>query len=307
MIRSYLGCLSESFWRGIASLVTDILCLSFFENLDELAVSLHQGLVTRVEIGSGVFDLLTKGGQQSYSVLKFYDYALALVGHSEIACRSEQLTGFSRRRILSSAKGQVAYLKIFETRQITRRGYLTLAWARGLLRFDDVEYPAALESVLSFPGDLGVRQCHGYSVRSPENFYPDCSMQWSTTPRNGVLELSADCRGGTEFNQIPVPLFDILENLAQSFILEGCEHRSCISLDKPDLESIYTGPLFIHQSFHPKDSTTIGCVAVDGDNGLRLLTFGAQDPPFPMVFRGGSCLACALDVCRKAKSRLLIL
>jgi hypothetical protein len=89
--------------------------------------------------------------------------------------------------------------------------------------------------------------------------------------------------------------------------MEACEHNSDTPLNEPDVEAMYTGPIFCHSPLYPKDHTSIACAAVAGDNGLRLLTFGSQAPPFLMVFRGGACLACALAVCRKANSRLLIL
>jgi hypothetical protein len=312
MTGSYQHCLRESFWRGIAFLVMDILCLSFFENLDELAVSLHQDEGLRHEICTMLVNLLSLGCYHSYNVLDFYDWALALVGHSKMPGRNKSHLEFLRRRILSSTKGQVTYLKLFEKRLIERRGYLTLAWAHGVLRFDNVEYDAAVESTRSFSimGTLGTRFMYeppNGLVTGPRNLCSGHSMEWTVTPFNSILELSAVCRGVTDFEDVPVRPFAIVQNLAQSLIMEGCEHHSDALLNKPDVDAVYSGPLFNHRLLDPNDQTSISCVAVDGDNGLRMLAFGGQDPPFGVVFRGDACLACALDVCRKAKFRVLIL
>jgi hypothetical protein len=308
--RRFRRCLRENFWRGLACLVTDILCLSFFENLHELSISLHGDRRTRIEVGSGVYDVLTRGGHQAYSVAEFYDWALALVGYSRRAQVKKPRRAF-RRRILSSVKGQVIYLKLFETCQVTRRGYMTFAWARGVLRFGDVEYSGAVEPAQSFYG-LRTKTTNflGEVVISPRNLCWGDSMVWTITDRKGPdesLEVTAVYRRMIGRRDIPVNPFHIVENLAQSLMMEGCEHNSDTPLNRPDMEAMYTGPLFSHSCLDHNDHTSITCAAVAGDNGLRLLTFGSQGPPFPMVFRGGACLACALDVCRKANSRLLIL
>jgi hypothetical protein len=309
--RSFRPCLKENFWHGIASVVTDILCLSLFENLDELAVSLHQDRDTRAELSSGVvFDVLTRGTPQPYSVVKFYDLALALVGYSESErLWVKNLSPFPPRRILSSVKGQVTYLELFETRSVARRGYMTLAWARGQLRSEDVEYPAAVASTGQFFVGGSLNQSRNGAVVCPRNLYSNYSMEWVSRPTGeGLLELRAVCRGSDcSANNVHVNAFHILENLAQPLIMEVCEHNSDTPLNEPDMETRYTGPLFSHSYQGLNDHTSITCAAVAGDNGLRLLTFGSQAPPFLMVFRGGACLACALAVCQKANSRLLIL
>jgi hypothetical protein len=310
MSRSFRLCAKEFFWRCLACLVREILCLSFFENLEELAVSLHHDRDTRAEVGSGVYDVLTRGGHQAYSVLEFYDWALALVGYSEMLdMKSPRL---SQRRILSSVNGQVTYLKLFETRSVARRGFMTLAWARGQLRFEDVEYPAVMESKLHFWGESSMSERENGPVICPRNLYPNNSMEWvatrlATSRGEDLLELRAVCRDHRSEWLVPISPFHILENFSRSLIMEVCEHNSDTPLNEPDLEAVYTGPRFRHIFLDCNDHTSITCAAVAGDNGLRLLTFGSQDPPFPMVFRGGACLACALDVCRKANLRLLIL
>jgi hypothetical protein len=313
--RTYRQCRKEKFWRDLACLVTDILCLSFFENLDELAVSLHQDRDARAEVSRVVSNVLARGDIQPYSVVKFYDWALALVGYSE-SLRMNNSPPFPPRRILSSVKGQVTYLKLFETRSVVRRGYMTLAWARGQLRFEGVEYPAVVEPKLEFLTGTALNELQNGAIICPQNIYPNYSMEWVarpvTTPRReSLLELrAAVCRGSDSHRHVistHVNPFNILESLAQSLILEGCEHNSDTPLDTPDTETRYAEPLLNYSLLPPEDDKFINCVAVAGDNGLRLLTFGSQDPPFPMVFRGNACLECALYVCRKAKSRLLIM
>ena len=187
----YLQCRSETFWSGIVALVMDILCLSLFENIDELVVSLHQNTDIRCKISSGVFDLLTQGSHQSYNVLEFYTWALRLVGYSEMDNECTDLT----KCILSSAKGQVTYLKLFQTRQISRRGYLTLAWAHGLVRFKDQQYPAVVASGRSSPilGQTTAPQSRE-RVKRPLNLYTAYSMKWDFIPKPGCLELRAICR-----------------------------------------------------------------------------------------------------------------
>jgi hypothetical protein len=317
MFKSFRLCAKEFFWRGLGCLVTDILCLSFFENLEELAVSLHHDRDTRTEVGSGVYGILTRGGHQAYSVVEFYDWALALVGIfdmlGEVGVKSPRFDPyhpFDRMRILSSVKGQVTYMKLFETRQVARRGYMTFSWAHGVLRYQDVEYPGGVappRSSTTFPKVVETSpmfKTFGELVKSPRNLCAGYSMEWITTTRDGILELNATCRGVIDISVYP---FVILQNLAQSLIMEACEHNSDTPLNRPDVEAVYTGPLFSHSFRDPNGHKSITCAAVAGDNGLRLLTFGSQLPPFPMVFRGDACLACALDVCRKAKSRMLIL
>jgi hypothetical protein len=176
------------------------------------------------------------------------------------------------------------------------------------LRFEDVEYDAAVESKPYFLAESPMRERDNGAVICPQNLYPNYSMKWIATPREGILELRAVYFGSDwPPDSVPVNPFNILENLSQSLIMEVCEHNSDTPLNQPDVEAMYAGPLFSHSYLDPSDHTSITCAAVAGDNGLRLLTFGSQTPPFPMVFRGDACLACALDVCRKANSRLLIL
>ena len=110
----------------------------------------------------------------------------------------------------------------------------------------------------------------------------------------------------------------LLKNIAMALVLEGCQHHPDDPLTEADKEAVYSGPLRpLHFEGGPRsdpNGTNFGscvqtsktsCVAVNGDDGLRMLALG--DVHVPMVIRGRACIACALEVCRKSTYPALIL
>jgi hypothetical protein len=301
-------CDAKFFFDRLAFIVADILSLSLFELPDNLLVHLQHHRDVKLDFKTAIHGILTTGVPQVCNISHILNWTLALIGHEievETALRGDQ-----RKWVLSSEKGQVAYPRIFETYNIPSRGYLTLSWAPGLLRYQNQIYPKAVSQPNTSSGrDPVTLGNETLQVDKPRNLLPDYKLAWLVAQRDGYLEISVTLRNETDQrtsgNQQP---YNILRNIAESLVLEACQHSPSTSLNRPDNFSAYTGSLSpTHHKYHSADVRNISCVAVEGNTGLALLALSALPAPFPMVIRGKACLECALGVCRRSTFVVLIL
>jgi hypothetical protein len=161
------------------------------------------------------------------------------------------------------------YPKIFDTYAIKSRGYLALSWAPGVLRNEKQVYPRGIQSLsTTTTGRDPVTWADTViGVIKPLNLMNGYKLAWQVTQQDGYLEVSASLRHQIDNKTLSTirPL-TILENIAESLVLEACEHCSDTPLSSPDRFATYTGPM------SPLRESYISCVAVDGDSGLRMLT-----------------------------------
>jgi hypothetical protein len=111
---------------------------------------------------------------------------------------------------------------------------------------------------------------------------------------------------------VPISVARILTNISEALILGDCKHSPDAllggSLDDDPLSVVYTSPtnMFYEWSKGEKpEKPVISCVAVDGDNGLRMVALGSHI--VPTVIRGRTCLSCTIEVCRLSTFPALIL
>ena len=297
-------CLVEVFFYKIASLVMDTLCISLFEFPETLMVSAQHGstwLYDRLRkhrFLECIFQILLNGREYECDVGKILERTLLLVGHMD-----EPSPCIPPLKVISSAKGQVAYLKLFNTHMITSRGYLTFSWSAGMLLYENEVYGYAMESdIQSTSGGVAhtsVLEGLG-AVTGPKNLFPTCSLAWQVTTQKDSLEISLVCQDQSSEMNFPgyASAYTILQNIGMALILNSCQHQSNELLPGEDPHAIYTGPLdpLPDLAFSGLSERKTSCVAVDGNDALRLLALGSRLSP--MVLRGSVCGGCALAVCR---------
>lgn len=293
-------CNAKFFFHRLAFIVADVLSLSLFELPDNLLVHLehHRGGLS--EFKTAIHSIITTGAPAVCNISHILKWTLALIGHEiEVG-----------KWVLSSEKGQVAYPKVFETHDIRSRGYLTLSWAPGVLRYQNQIYPKGVSQASTTAGwDPITLGNETLQVDKPRNLLLTYKLAWLVAQRDGYLEISISVRNEldqrTSGNERP---YAILENIAESLVLEACQHSPSTPLHRPDGFSLYTGPLAPdHPHFNSADGSNISCVAVEGNGGLALLALSALPAPFPAVVRGNACLQCTLGVCRRSTFVVLIL
>jgi hypothetical protein len=301
-------CDAKFFFDRLAFIVADVLSLSLFELPDNLLVHLKHHHVVDLAFKAAIHSILTTGVPEVCNISHILKWTLALIGHDIEVGTVEP--GDQRKWVLSSEKGQVAYPRVFETHNITSRGYLTLSWAPGILRYQNQIYPKGVSQPSTSSGRDPITQGNEtLQVDKPRNLLPAYELAWLVAQRDGYLEISVSLRNETNQrtsgNERP---YSILRNIAESLVLEACQHAPSTLLNRPDGFSAYTGPLSPqHHKYNSADGSNISCVAVEGNTGLALLTLSALPAPFPMVIRGKACLECALGVCRRSTFVVLIL
>ena len=313
--RRYEICDVKFFFHRLAFIAADILSLSLFELPDNLLVHLNQNrhvesalLVSGTKFQSAIYSIITTSAPVVCNISHILKWTLALIGHEVKEGLGEGV--YQTKCVLSSEKGQVAYPRVFETHNITRRGYLTLSWAPGILRYQNQIYPKGVSQPSTSSGRDPITQGNEtLQVDKPRSLLPTYKLAWLVAQRDGYLEVSASLRNEidqrTSGNQSP---YIILENIAESLVLEACQHSPSTPLHPPDGFSFYTGPLApVHPNFNLVDGSNISCVAVEGNGGLALLSLSALPALFPAVVRGKACLQCALGVCRRSSFLVLIL
>lgn len=269
------------FFDRLAIIVADILSLSLFELPDNLLVRLTHHRRRDLEFKAAIHSIITTGRPFICDISHILKWTLALIGH-EIEVGTGKV-GDQKEWVLSSEKGQVVYPKIFETHNITRRGYLALSWTPGVLRYRNQIYTKGVSQPSPSSGRNPVTQGNEtLQVDKPRNLLPTYKLAWLVAQGDGYLEISVSLR-----NEI--------------------DQRTSGN-ERPDDFSFYTGPLApIHPKLNSPDWSKIRCVAVEGNGGLALLALGALSAPFSVVVRGNACLKCALKVCRRSRYEVLIL
>lgn len=299
---SYKSCEVDMFFSHLTDLVADILALSLFDCSEKLLVHLNH----KVNRSGGdtfkkaIHSILTTGLPSLCSVTDFLHWALALVGHNV----SEDVQNCTW--VISCFKGQAVYPKLFETQDLEKRGYLTLSWALGLLRYDGEVYERGVGVHTSANAEDHITSHPQNNVTIPLNLLPGYGLVWRVTHKNGFLEVNLGLEGpDNNHNHVVHAPFRILTNLASALVLEVCRHDANCSLRNPDWFCAYTGPISPMTNTE-NTSRKVGLVAVDGNDGLRMFALSAYPSPFPFILRGKSCLSCSLAVSQRTNYPVII-
>lgn len=138
------------------------------------------------------------------------------------------------------------------------------------------------------------------------NLFPDSKLTWQISQDDQFLVITL----GLQKPRLPFSTnpYRILLNMASVLVLETCCHEAGSRLRKRDHFCDYTSPALPLPSRQDNQSDTgwVGMVAVDGNNGLRMITLCAYQAPFPVVLRGNACLQCCLDICRRASYPVIV-
>ena len=210
---------------------------------------------------------------------------------------------------MSCYKGQVIYPLLYESSHYEKEGYLTLAWASGLLRYRGEVYPRVVgDANTSSSGRDPVTGLSG-EVTGPCNLVPEIKVIWHVEQAENFLRVSLGLLSGhRDLSPIRYPVNHILDNLASAIMLEDCPHSPDAALEEPDRFCAYTGPMTIMPHSNQKNGIpVVGIVAVEGSNELRLFSLSGAGVIMPMVLRKDSCLSCCLDACRRTKYPVIIL
>jgi len=301
-------CDAKFLFDRLAFVIADLLSLSLFELPDNLLVHLEHHRGGNSNFKQAIYTIITTGMPEVCNIGLILKWTLKLIGHDiEVGTA---VVGDQRKWVISSEKGQVAYPRLFETCDIPRRGYLTLSWGPGLLRYQKQIYPRGVSQPHTTAGRDPVTQgSQSLQVDRPRHLLPAYKLAWLVAQRDDYLEISVTLRNETDQRTSGSNRpYTILQNIAQSLVLEACQHHPSTLLDRPDGFAAYTGPLSPqHPKYNSVGESNVSCVAVEGDAGLALLALSEYPAPFPMVVRGMACLRCALGVCRRSTFAVLIL
>lgn len=300
---SYRSCEADAFFSHLTDCVADILALSLFDYSEGPLVYLNHNRSGGDSFKNTILSILNTGLPRICGLTDVLQWALTLVGHNV----SEDVQNC--KWAISCYRGQAVYPKLFETQHLEKRGYLTLSWAPGLLRYDGEVYPRGVGILTSTSVRDHITFQSQKNVTTPLNLLPEYRSVWRVARRDGFLEVNLGLEDPTnKYIHVVRAPFHILTNLASALILEACSHDPSCSLEKPDWFCAYTGPLSpMTVASDPEDnSRKVGLVAVDRNDGLRMLALSAYPSPFPFILRGKSCLSCSLAVSRRANYPVVI-
>ncbi len=304
LMTTYKRCLRDQIFYIIARLVQDILCISLFDSPNSLLLSLDQQLGIRDSFLSSIYLILTEDGMVLCTIGCIFRCALALIGHENV--QSERPLS-----IISSAKGQVIYPKLFRTNVFSSRGYMALSWGPGRLHFQDKIYQQGVERISSWTNRALLFEVE--PVSTPLNLFPNHQLAWQVIAREGYLEIEMTCQDKcSKESLVRVHAEIVLKNISEALILEECGHLPDTPLGTlPENYPVSLVPTAPTETFHwlpqgeKPGKPIISCVAVAEDDGLRMVALGCQ--AVSIVIRGRACLACAVDVCRTSTFPVLIL
>ncbi|KAL8872044.1 MAG: hypothetical protein Q9174_002258 [Haloplaca sp. 1 TL-2023] len=299
-------CECKDFYRRLSIVVADILALSLFNSPNGLYIRLPipQHLETRNRLKTAVECIITTGKIQVCEFTDLLDWSLALVGH-KVTKEVRDLDW-----IMSCQLGQAVWPTIYDTNIAEKRGFLSLSWLRGDLRYKDEIYKVVQGSdegsfMLDPTDDI-----YNEAVTRPCNLVPSLRMKWRIKVGDGVLRASFGVQGMDDrYAPHTVNPVLLLSNLAAALNVEDCPHEAGMELEREDRFCTYTGPINPTQPASEsknKASPKLAVVAIDGADDLRLLTMACPTQP-PFVLRKSACLRCCLDVCRRTNFPVLIL
>jgi len=119
-------CNKNTFVQSLAFIILDTLALSLFDSPSPLLPGLSTTRENGIEMHTAISSILTTGLSASFDGLGLIRWARNLAGH-----------GFldeDRSLLVTSARGQVLYPRVFDTFKIEKQGYLKLHCLPGVLR-----------------------------------------------------------------------------------------------------------------------------------------------------------------------------
>jgi len=295
-------CATDMFFHKLAFILADILALSLFEYPNAPLVHLQHHRDGSNPFKQAIYSIISTGELAYCNLLYLQQYALELVGHNVLEDVKES------RWVMSCFKGQVVYPSLYETSGYNKRGYLTLNWLPGLLRYDGDVYARVIGDEISSIGNdpfIGVHD----TVTRPCNLVSDIKLVWRVVKGDTVLQVSLGLSSQKrDISSCQFSPCTILKNLSSALLLEACPHSPAAVLESPDEFCAFTGPLHVTAIPSQKNGIqVVGVVAVDGSNELRIFSLCAGGTVIPMVLRKDACLSCCLDACRKTNYPVVIL
>ena len=289
-----------NFLRRLSYILADVLALSLFDFPETLLVALRGGISQVSTFRNAVFSILKQSQSEPVvcPITEILQYAVRLVGHD---------VDNMNNRVISSFRGQVVYLKIFESNRLEKRGYLMINWAPGLLQYDGENYSSGLSEPLSNLHQDTLSSQGSLTVNIPRNLVPGQRLVWQVSPGDDILLINMGIQDSIHgLRHISKTPFRVLLNLEYSFFMETCPHPSDSELAQPNNLLTYTGPLEPFRSgeddHHPGQ---INVIAVKDNDGLRILSL-ASGSYQPYVIQRGAYLACCVDICQRIGCQTIV-
>lgn len=295
----YQSCGLAGFYISLSKVVIDVLALSLVDCPDLLWVS--RGAISENEYTGGllheVIKILKDGEGTSVGLSEILDRTLRILGH-EVAPMREH-----HNWIISSAKGQSVWPTIYESQSYSKREYLSLSWHPGLLSHNGEVYDLAKCLWASRTGTDPITKICKEQVQKPCNLLPQLGLDWMVSAGEHSLHVALGVRSGpNQHHSVGFKPCTALNTLAEALLVEQCQHDSNAELKSSDVLLRFTGPIRPHDP-----DAEVSVVAVDCDDGLRLVALCNIDVNHRVVLRKGACLACCLEICQKTGSKVLIL
>jgi hypothetical protein len=284
-------CLDDDFAASVVQIALNVITFALFDWTEPIFV---HGPETQqyFEIGTFVFDLYYGRSLEIFEMHKLFSGALRLVGHKSNA----NLKSW----IATGQRGQVAYLKAFDTMELRDDGVFCLGGGPGKLSHEGMSYSSVLAAPSSTPSSLGEFEVLDIPVDRILNCFVEKRLNWHISKFEEFLWLSWNVTGRRRMDMV----IGLLQTLERSILVSNCPHPETSILPDADQGCQYITLPQGRLSY--QGDKTIVVVPVAGDNALRLFSFLAMQTE---VVVGGNraCLACCLDVCRRTETWFLIL
>ena len=252
-------CKLVRFRADFSVVVADILALSLFDNPEGLRVSniLHRPHRNNSnEFVKAIQLTVEYGAAGDCNIVSLLNWGLQLVGHNV-----KQLEGKSW--VMTSYKGQTIWPKIYDTHVFAKRGFLSLYWLPGLIRYKNQVYSRAFgPDMIQIGADPVTGTCQE-NVSGPRNLCHGMELEWNVVPDEDGIIVTTGVRDGTKKYGLAAscPTL-VLTSLSNAFLVEECCHGPDANLVKPDIFSAYTGPLKPFKSSGDDGEDTAGAGAV---------------------------------------------
>jgi hypothetical protein len=233
-------CKRTKFLENLSVVVADILALSLFNCPEALRVSNVLNRPDRNnthEFVQAICHTLESGAPASCTTNSLLDWVLRLAGHD-----MKRLDG--KPWVMSSFKGQTIWPTLYETNVYTRRGYLSLSWLPGLIRYKNMVFNQAVgPTVIQRVADPVTGGCQE-EVLGPRNLCPEVELEWNVAQSEDGIVVSVGVNDDTKkYSSVASCPTWVIANLAEALLAEECSHSINSDLDGPDHFCVFTGPL----------------------------------------------------------------
>lgn len=214
-------------------MVESVVTISLFENPKNLLIANKDSLYLGRDYAASIAEII-RTGNQSYSLTS------KIISRASYFADHDIGQHLPDNWMISSGSGQAIFASALANPKlrVSRRGFLSLSWAPGVLRYEQqiYRYGVTKESGRTWINFVGPKLSNHTKTTKPMKFYPPNTFAvWTVSPNDGYLSISFSIRSPSNPQlRLKTDPALLLSHLWSSLILENCSHDPNSELSQLD-------------------------------------------------------------------------